>query len=389
MEKKLTIENTRGLVDPCIYMLTSPNGKIYVGSSINGFHRRSNAYRNENAHCLIGRALKKYAAKNFTFSIPESSKAWGKDKLQKREQHYLDTLHPFGKRGYNIERVAGVVSTPTRCVSQFTRAGEPLASFESAKWASVVTGVNRPDITTCCKGKLNSAGGSLWLYSEKITPKEMALRVERAASIVNSSDQRSVSQYTRVGEFIESYVSIKTAARATGVHDSSITRCCKSKARHACGYLWLYPEDVTPQEIELRVERAADEKRTKPVSQFTRAGIFINGFESGSQAARETGVGVSCITQCCKGKQKTARGYLWLYSEEITPQEIARRVEQAESVVRSNKRGVSQFTRAGVLVKEYEYGSQAARETGVNGGNITMCCKGKMPSAGGFIWKYT
>ena len=313
MNKKLTIENTRGLVDPCIYMLIAPNGKIYVGSTINGFHSRSKTYRNEKAHCLIGRALKKYNARDFTFSILESSSEWQKGKLQKREQHYMDTLHPFGTRGYNIERVAGMVTAPTRYVSQFTRAGEPLASFESAKWASVVTGVHGSDITSCCKGKLPGAGG----------------------------------------------------------------------------YLWLYSEDATQQEIERRVERAASKKKKRSVSQYTRAGVLVKEYESGNQAARETGVNGPSITTCCKGKKPSAGGYLWLYSENATQQEIERRVERAESLVSSDKRSVSQYTLAGVLVKEYESGRQAARETGVHGTSITACCKGKRLSTGGFIWKYT
>ena len=79
-------------------MLTAPNGKIYVGSALDGCHERSRAYRNESAHNNIQNALKKYEAKNFVFSILESSNTWQKDKLQEREQHYMDTLLPFGAR---------------------------------------------------------------------------------------------------------------------------------------------------------------------------------------------------------------------------------------------------------------------------------------------------
>lgn len=36
----------------------------------------------------------------------------------------------------------------------------------------------------------------------------------------------------------------------------------------------------------------------------------------------------------------------------------------------------------------YPSTAQAERETGVKNGNISKCCNGKTPSAGGYIWKY-
>ena len=242
MEKKLTIENTRGLVNPCIYMLTAPNGKIYVGSALNGFHERSGKYRNERAHGVLQNALKKYEVKNFVFSILESSNTWKKDKLQEREQHYLETLQPFGMRGYNIERVAGVVTSPTHRVSQFTRAGEPVASYESITWASVMARTHRPCINKCCIGKIPSAGGFLWLYSGCATQEEIARRVERAASVV-SSDKRGVSQYTKAGAFVASFESASAAAREINGHQSAISGCATGKRKTAGGFIWKYTKE--------------------------------------------------------------------------------------------------------------------------------------------------
>jgi group I intron endonuclease len=315
MEKKLTIENTRGLVDPCIYMLTAPSGKIYVGSALNGFHERSIAYRNENAHGVIDNALKKYGASSFTFSILESSKDWQKDKLQEREQHYMDTLQPFGTRGYNIERVAGVVEAPTRLVSQFTRTGEPVASYESITWAGVMARAHKSSVNECASGKIPSAGGFIWLYSEDVNEQEIALRVKIAAS-VTSSDKRRVSQYTKAGEFVACFGSISEAARATSGNIGNISACAKGKKPSAGGFIWVYFKEVTQQEIARRVQQAASVSsiNKRPVSQYTKAGVFVASFESTSAAARVTGVNVGNITTCCKGKRKTAGGFIWKYT---------------------------------------------------------------------------
>ena len=46
----------------------------------------------------------------------------------------------------------------------------------------------------------------------------------------------------------------------------------------------------------------------------TRAGVPVREYESARQAARDTGVNASSITQCCKGKQKSAGGFIWKYA---------------------------------------------------------------------------
>ena len=40
------------------------------------------------------------------------------------------------------------------------------------------------------------------------------------------------------------------------------------------------------------------------------------------------------------------------------------------------------------LIKIWDYAKQATEELGINHGNIIQCCKGKLKSAGGFVWKY-
>ena len=45
------------------------------------------------------------------------------------------------------------------------KTGELLATFPSLREAARVTGINQGDISSCCKGKLKSAGGYIWRYS--------------------------------------------------------------------------------------------------------------------------------------------------------------------------------------------------------------------------------
>lgn len=50
-------------------------------------------------------------------------------------------------------------------------------------------------------------------------------------------------------------------------------------------------------------------------------------FDSGTQAGKETSTNASHITQCCKGKRKTAGGYKWEYAEQSPPYLNAEMIE--------------------------------------------------------------
>lgn len=49
---------------------------------------------------------------------------------------------------------------------------------------------------------------------------------------------------------------------------------------------------------------------------------------------------------------------------------------------------VLQFTKDGELIKKWNSAMDAQRELGIYQSNITQCCKGKLKSAGGYIWRY-
>lgn len=49
---------------------------------------------------------------------------------------------------------------------------------------------------------------------------------------------------------------------------------------------------------------------------------------------------------------------------------------------------VLQMLKDGRIIKKYPSIHQAARETGVNCGNIGVVCKGERKTAGGYIWRY-
>ena len=49
---------------------------------------------------------------------------------------------------------------------------------------------------------------------------------------------------------------------------------------------------------------------------------------------------------------------------------------------------IAQYDFDGNLIRIWDYMKQAETELGIKSNNICSCCRGKLKSAGGFIWKY-
>jgi len=99
-----SIPNTSG-----IYRITNTiNGKFYIGSAVNLRKRKTSHFselrRNQHGNLILQHAFNKYGPDAFTFEVIELVLPMS---LTAREQYWLDRYKPFGKRGFNIARVAG------------------------------------------------------------------------------------------------------------------------------------------------------------------------------------------------------------------------------------------------------------------------------------------
>jgi hypothetical protein len=57
-------------------------------------------------------------------------------------------------------------------------------------------------------------------------------------------------------------------------------------------------------------------RKNKPVIQFDKQNNFLREWSSGKDASVTLGIGAGDICTCCKGKQKTAGGFIWKYKNE-------------------------------------------------------------------------
>ena len=184
---------------------------------------------------------------------------------------------------------------------------------------------------------------------------------------LSTNPKKVVLQYDLKGNLIKEWSSLSEID--LGI--LNISNCCLGRAITAGGYIWRYKDEF----IEINLEKLNYQKRK--VSQYDMLGNHIMTFESMSTAAL-LGFNDSNIQDCCVGRSKSHRGFIWRYAEDTPP----------EKYKKKQQRSVNQFDMNGEFIRSWESIVSATKELSIGGNSITTCCKGGYKSAGGFVWKY-
>lgn len=208
-----------------IYCITNLiSGKKYIGQTTRTIQERfrehsRQAYMPENDSRPICRAIRKYGIENFEIEQLEET---DNSLLNEREIYWIQELQTYGKGGYNATK--GGDGHCTYDVDDFIHLYNMGYSCNAI---AKKLGCNRPTVT----------------------------RILKANGVVLRSNKRSVSQYDLAGNYIQSFKTIKEAAKwiieyicpndSVDSISSAITSCCKGKYKSARGYKWIY-SDVSP-----------------------------------------------------------------------------------------------------------------------------------------------
>ncbi|MEB2775250.1 NUMOD1 domain-containing DNA-binding protein [Algoriphagus sp. D3-2-R+10] len=110
---------------------------------------------------------------------------------------------------------------------QYDLDGNFIKEFKSISEASKETNILASSITQNAKRGSKSAGGFVWRYTKK-------------DKIGNCNLNKIIYQYTKKGEFIKEYNSVKNASIETSVSYSSIYQNVKGKTKTAGGFIWSF-----------------------------------------------------------------------------------------------------------------------------------------------------
>ena len=164
--------------------------------------------------------------------------------------------------------------------------------------------------------KLNIHRGTVTRYLNKgrkigwcnYNPKKVKRRYR---PVDESYKYKAVEQYDLNMNYLNTYESVTIAAKLFNVCKTSISACCRGRIKTCAGYIWKFADDnreIQPYKNGHYIPVCQIDLQTREI---------INTYPYIQDAYRKTGVCASCIGECCRGKRKTAGGYIWEYADEV------------------------------------------------------------------------
>lgn len=252
----------------CVYKHTSPNGKCYIGLTKQDPKKRWQnglGYRKQD---LFYRAICKYGWDNFTHEIVASGLTC--EQAEKLERDLIRENRSDDKRfGYNVECGGNL----NRGRSEYTTM-KLKAIYATDEYKSKMVEVNRRRWSRPGERERMServSGKNNPMYGRKMSEEHKRKLIEASRNAVREKPvgeknnfygkshteetKRKISE-SRIGsknvrakkvlciETNITYGCVRDAYRETGVHFSSISKCCLGVTHSAGGYHWKYVEEV-------------------------------------------------------------------------------------------------------------------------------------------------
>ena len=225
-----------------IYKWTSPNGKSYIGQSVNLEYRKQHfinrqLYSTSNDYkklTVIDKARKKYPDfEQWTYEILEFCNP---NELNDREQYYINLYDTF-KNGYNETSGGGQnfeISDETRKKMSDSLKGK--TPWNKGKHRSNET---RKKISETLKGHIPWNKGKT--HSDETKEKIRQAHIGKTHSDETKEKiSKQVDQYSLDGVFIQSFVSLRDIEKQLGYSNGNISKCCNGKQKTAYGFIWRY-----------------------------------------------------------------------------------------------------------------------------------------------------
>ena len=260
----------------CIYMYVNKvNGKKYIGKA-KDFNKRHK--RHLKGKLIIDKALRKYGEENFEIVILEENVETD-SQLNELEKSYIKKYDSYRKngKGYNVAD-GGTGGDTLKGMTDEQRQDHARKISETTK-GRVFTEEHRKHLSEAGVGKVHGKA------NEETKQKMSNAHKKRWENTTEEEKQKFIEQ--RSGEKNPMY----------GKHHTEEWKREKSRKVKEHHEKYGHPS-------------------VKRVVQCDKNNNAIKVWDSMKQVEDELKIHHSAISQCCKGKRKTAGGYKWKYAEE-------------------------------------------------------------------------
>jgi group I intron endonuclease len=210
-----------------IYKITNPNGKIYIGQSIN-IEARLPQYKYISEYSLgrkIKNSIKKYGWENHIHEIIEECSL---NQLDEREIFWGNYYNTLGKNGLNLKlgEGRGKCSDETKILMS-DRAKEIMTEEHRKKLSEAQLGKNKSEIHK---------------QSMRV-PKKSKENYKNVGKWISYS--KPVLQFDKQDNLIKEWELIRDAEifyHPKKINKNNICNCCRGKQKTAYGFIWKYKE---------------------------------------------------------------------------------------------------------------------------------------------------
>lgn len=186
--------------------------------------------------------------------------------------------------------------------------GKIINEYDCLSDIGKIYGFNISNISDCCKGRIKQAYGFIWIFKNLYNKELIEEKINNTKRI---NYRCRVKQFRLDGTLVKEYLSIKDAERETGIVNSGISKCCKKGSGQYCGFMWRYSNEVG-NKIEPYIYPTS--KAVLKINPQT--GEILEKYLSVKEASINCNISACHISSVCKGKRKTAGGYIWKYADE-------------------------------------------------------------------------
>lgn len=186
----------------------------------------------------------------------------------------------------------------------------------------------------------------------------------------------------------EIFDSIGLAAAHYGVTKTGILRVLKGRNKKTGGYSFEATRmEDKKKKIHTKSRKQIAAALMKPVAVYNAKGELIDICNSRNDAAYKYGTSSAKVSNCISGKNKTSNGYYFADAANDVPIRVPTKMKRIEENNPAAK-SVLCYDLNGRLVKQYNYATKASKELNIDLSSIIKCCKRKIKTCGGYIWRY-
>lgn len=272
------INNKANFSFNAIYLWTNLiNNKKYVGQAQNFYDRMQDYASGQENDRVIGKAMLKYGIENFEVTVLE--KEIEINKLNEREQYWMDYYQCFVPNGYNVCRIAGNTK------------GYHHTEEDKKKMSRIAKQRFKEHPELIKKGVNNHMYGKH--HSEKTKQK-------MSKSRMGNQNAKGCTWVMKQETKDKISAALKGKQNCLGRKLSQETKNKIAESNR---------NKLVSEETKRKISEANKGKTAKPVKCIETEMIF----NSVSEAGDFIGKCISGIIACCAGRQKTCGGYHWEY----------------------------------------------------------------------------